>query len=150
MTFTVYRLWALSGQLLYVGCTGRLEDRLTEHRATKPWWPEVAAVSIEQHLSRDAALKAEATAIRLEEPTYNTVHHGPYVRGLFGSCRVCGAWSHHLSPWPRAFCDVCMEAWRVSLAEPTDFARARRPVDFVVRPARSAHWEDGPLSLHDQ
>jgi len=81
MTAVVYRFRDASGRLLYVGSTGSLSRRLSEHQRTKAWYGEIAAVEVAHWPNRDAAFAAEEIAIRDECPRYNIVHNrsGEYV-----------------------------------------------------------------------
>jgi hypothetical protein len=67
----LYRFWSTSGLLLYVGITKDPPKRLSQHKGDKPWWTEVATVTIENYGSREEASAAERAAIRSEEPLYN-------------------------------------------------------------------------------
>lgn len=67
----VYRLWGEEGDLLYVGVTAHLRERMWSHQAHKPWWDEVAAITVERHESRQDAERAEAKAILEEVPGKN-------------------------------------------------------------------------------
>lgn len=67
----LYRLLDPSGQLLYVGLTVDPGQRLVQHRGGKPWWSEVATITVEQHPDRASAMRAEAAAIAAESPRYN-------------------------------------------------------------------------------
>jgi hypothetical protein len=70
----LYRMFDDTGQLLYVGITGTLSQRFTNHHE-KPWWPNVADVTVEMHPNRDAVLAAEKTAIQTEKPLHNVMHN---------------------------------------------------------------------------
>lgn len=74
---TLYRLFAESGELLYVGISDRWLSRLKEHARMQPWWDEVVGVERETHPTRAAALVAERKAIQTEDPVYNTIRHTP-------------------------------------------------------------------------
>jgi predicted GIY-YIG superfamily endonuclease len=67
----VYRCWSVDRRLLYVGATNSLVQRKSHHRKRTSWWGQVAAITTEPHPNRDAALAAERTAIRNEEPLHN-------------------------------------------------------------------------------
>lgn len=67
----VYRLYDKDGALLYVGITCNLNQRFRQHARHKPWWPQVARKETEWHPARDAAARAELTAINAENPAYN-------------------------------------------------------------------------------
>ena len=70
----LYRLYGHLGELLYIGVTDNIGSRFAAHRKTKPWWSDVASMSIEVYPSRPDVLAAESEAIRLEQPRYNQVH----------------------------------------------------------------------------
>lgn len=69
----LYRLYAADGTLLYVGITHSLSARFAEHALEKPWWPEVARKTVAWCNSRTDALRAEAQAIKDEDPVHNIV-----------------------------------------------------------------------------
>lgn len=71
----LYRLRNAEGVLLYVGISSKPPQRWGQHAADKPWWPEVAGLSIEWCDSRTEALAVEAETIRVEKPLYNVVHN---------------------------------------------------------------------------
>lgn len=71
----LYRLRDSAGRLLYVGIGRDPLRRWPEHAGDKPWWPEVADLSMEWFESRTEALGAEATAIRVERPRHNVIHN---------------------------------------------------------------------------
>ena len=48
-THALYRFYATDGALLYVGITADPGTRWRAHSHDKPWWHEVANVTIEQH-----------------------------------------------------------------------------------------------------
>lgn len=70
MSNVVYRFFAVDGDLLYVGSTGRWPGRMGEHQSQRPWWGEVATVTLEHYASLDEARTAEARAIERERPAY--------------------------------------------------------------------------------
>jgi excisionase family DNA binding protein len=69
--WTLYRFYAESGDLLYIGITGQGANRWTHHSKYQPWWTEVATIRVEHHDSLDAVAAAEAEAIIAERPRYN-------------------------------------------------------------------------------
>lgn len=76
----VYIFRDAAGRVLYVGATGNLPQRLTFHGDSKPWFSEVASVSIEHFPNRGAALAREAELIEALTPPYGgrrTVCHVP-------------------------------------------------------------------------
>lgn len=68
---SVYRMFDAEGALLYVGCTAQWPLRLDQHRVGRPWWQDVATVTIESFPSREDALDAESRAIEVEHPLHN-------------------------------------------------------------------------------
>jgi predicted GIY-YIG superfamily endonuclease len=78
---SLYRFFNPAGELLYIGITNRIPRRLDEHGDDKPWYLEVARVTVEHHTDRYAALAAEKTAIKTERPKYNVVHNRSPHRG---------------------------------------------------------------------
>lgn len=73
---TLYRLFDSVGALLYVGIAGNPGRRFEQHAGNKPWWGDVAVVTLEHYPSREAASMAEADAIRAENPRHNVVWAG--------------------------------------------------------------------------
>lgn len=71
MTHVVYRCYDRDGALLYIGATGNLAKRLDKHRGSSVWHPRIARVESEPFPSLQAALAAERSAIREEQPPYN-------------------------------------------------------------------------------
>jgi hypothetical protein len=68
----VYRLYGGRDRLLYVGATNNPESRWQcLRREHAQWWPEVAYAEVTWHSTREAALVAEAVAIRDERPARN-------------------------------------------------------------------------------
>lgn len=76
---TVYRFYNSATELLYVGVTHRLDERVKQHQASKSWWPEVdqSLTTTERYMDRGMAMAVEAQAILTESPRYNTASpHG--------------------------------------------------------------------------
>lgn len=71
----LYRLFGADGELLYIGRTWNVKQRLQEHARVQPWWSEVASHTVERLSSLDALCNAEANAIARESPRYNLVRH---------------------------------------------------------------------------
>lgn len=67
----LYRFWNLADELLYVGITAKPWERWKQHRGDKPWWSEVAKVTLETFATREDVRAAELEAIRNERPRYN-------------------------------------------------------------------------------
>jgi hypothetical protein len=66
----LYRHYDKDGQLLYVGISLSAVSRLSQHKE-KPWYTEIATVTIETLPTRAHALRAERRAIWGESPRYN-------------------------------------------------------------------------------
>jgi hypothetical protein len=73
-THVVYRFFAESGELLYVGVTSNPVARFRAHEIQKSWWSEVADTTLEEYPTRQDALTAEQRAICAEMPRYNVIH----------------------------------------------------------------------------
>jgi predicted GIY-YIG superfamily endonuclease len=72
----VYRAYDADWNLLYVGCTYDLPNRLAHHRRNQsPWWEHYARITTEKHTCHARAAAAEARAIRLEQPLFNLNGH---------------------------------------------------------------------------
>jgi len=78
----VYRLYCEHEMTLYVGIASDLDRRLAQHRATKPWWPEVAIIEARLLPSRAEARALEATNIAAGAPRYNVSGRRPAVDGV--------------------------------------------------------------------
>lgn len=67
----VYRCYDLNDELVYIGSSVNIRQRIRGHVSSTPWWSEVARVESEPHPSETAARLAEALAIRTELPKRN-------------------------------------------------------------------------------
>lgn len=68
----VYRCFDADGQLLYVGCSMKPEERMKEHRKFRGWWTDrVAQITLEGFPDQASGLAAEKHAIQTEHPRYN-------------------------------------------------------------------------------
>lgn len=72
----LYRFWDVDDTLLYIGISLDPGKRWKQHREDKPWWSDVAKVTVETYPSRSAAMDAERAAIAAERPRYNVTHNG--------------------------------------------------------------------------
>ena len=68
---TLYRFFDATGQLLYVGITGRQSRRARDHRRHASWWDLASAATFERFAYRSVALAAEREAIAAERPIHN-------------------------------------------------------------------------------
>lgn len=67
---TLYRCFNAAGELIYVGITDDLPNRLKRHRV-RPWWGEVDRVKQRRYASRDEARREEVRLILRYLPAYN-------------------------------------------------------------------------------
>ena len=72
---TLYRFFATDGFLLYIGVTQRTPERWARHAYDKPWWREVATITLAQFATRGEAEQAERRAIAIEQPLHNHAHN---------------------------------------------------------------------------
>lgn len=86
----LYRFWNAEDVLLYVGITCNPAKRLERHKGEKPWWNEIASITMEHFTDRASLREAERAAIETEEPLYN-IRHAPPRRtcSLVWICDVC-------------------------------------------------------------
>jgi predicted GIY-YIG superfamily endonuclease len=87
----VYRLYAMDGELLYVGIGRNPMARWAAH-AEQPWWSEVHRFTVAWFATRAEAVDEERRALRNEAPAHNiqgTPRHG-LVTGA-GVRRALGA-----------------------------------------------------------
>jgi predicted GIY-YIG superfamily endonuclease len=71
----LYRFFDVEDRLLYIGITAGLPQRLMRHADGKPWWLQVAKITVEVMPGRAEVLAAERAAIRAERPLYNIRHN---------------------------------------------------------------------------
>ncbi len=77
MMTSLYRHFDRNGRLLYVGISKNAVARLGGHKRNASWYPDIRNVTIANYPSRDAALRAEARAIRTENPIHNAMRPAP-------------------------------------------------------------------------
>ena len=77
MMTSLYRHFDRDGRLLYVGISKNAIARLGDHKRKASWYPDIRNVSIASYPNRDAALRAEARAIRTENPIHNAMRPAP-------------------------------------------------------------------------
>jgi len=90
----LYRHYNADGDLLYVGISLSAVHRLSQHRCGASWYDQIARVDVTRFASRAEAAKAEADAIRTENPLYNKAGTGkPRERILCKPPKApCGGW----------------------------------------------------------
>lgn len=67
----VYRFYAEDKEALYVGVTSGTALRWVDHRRSSPWWSEAKYVAVSFYGTYEAAVVAEAAAIKVERPCFN-------------------------------------------------------------------------------
>lgn len=72
---SVYVYQDIAGRVIYVGITDRGGKRGEEHSRSSAWWNDVASMSVLHCSSREHALAAERTLIRLLKPPNNVIHN---------------------------------------------------------------------------
>jgi hypothetical protein len=112
--FYVYRLWAANGTCLYVGCAGergprRVGSRLSDHRRTKSWWPQVARIEVASLASAIEIIIEERRQVEALNPMHNKKLRRycgqghdltlPDARNDEGACRACHrVWGRQREP----------------------------------------------------
>jgi hypothetical protein len=91
----LYRYFDKDDRLLYVGISFHAAARASQHKADKPWWPQSVRMEIEHLPTREAALAAEANAIRTEAPLHNVMGNrgskATFGTGPVWRCEKCRA-----------------------------------------------------------
>lgn len=75
----LYRHYAKTGELLYVGITVDPLQRWSAHSREKEWAEQVSRIELQWFEKRWQALTAERDAIRDENPRWNATRVTPYV-----------------------------------------------------------------------
>lgn len=71
----LYRCFDEADDLLYVGISRQVKNRLYFHSLNSPWYKEVTKVTHQNFNSRVEAQLAEAAAIKIEEPKHNAIRN---------------------------------------------------------------------------
>jgi excisionase family DNA binding protein len=71
----LYRFYDAHDRLLYVGLTANPGSRWQAHSHDKPWWAQVARVTVEHFDGREEVEAAEVAAIKTEKPLHNVAHN---------------------------------------------------------------------------
>ena len=100
----LYRFFSHDDALLYIGISCTPGSRWSSHSVDKPWWEEVAKITVRAFQSRQAALDAERAAIKAEAPRYNVQHNGNGNGG--GNGHQQPAEEHRCEPRPFNVGDV--------------------------------------------
>jgi hypothetical protein len=67
----VYRFYGADDELLYIGCSRNVSERIRVHMANQPWAGDIVRHTIDWYPSRAEAYVAEQQAILAESPRYN-------------------------------------------------------------------------------
>jgi hypothetical protein len=73
--FTVYRMYDISNQLLYIGHSESALGRLGEHAEKQPFWPDVCVITLEKYDTYQGMRHAEEMAIQNEVPLHNKIKY---------------------------------------------------------------------------
>lgn len=135
-THVVYRLFDSDRQLLYVGRSGHLRDRLDEHSRRQPWWHLVAGLSWERCSSQADSVAREAAAIRCEAPRFNVQPGAAGAREamVMTTCRL-----------PRELHERLHRAARMEMRSVSDLQR-----DLLFQGLRDRPYYAGTQGVVDQ
>lgn len=118
-THALYRFHATDGTLLYVGITADPGARWRKHAHEKPWWHDVATITVETHPNRAAVLQAERAAIITEQPRYNVVHNrGQLTLPIASDDTFYSRWAEQATEMPDDCHDICVPAGTLSVYYP--------------------------------
>lgn len=71
-SFALYRAFDSQGDLLYVGITFSVGNRMSGHAKTSEWWDFFSYMTVERNFStREELVDAEERAILMERPRFN-------------------------------------------------------------------------------
>jgi len=70
----LYRHFGKSGNLLYVGISMSVLNRIVQHERNSKWFSNLGHITIQEFESRLLAEKAERIVIKTEKPPYNIVY----------------------------------------------------------------------------
>jgi len=70
----LYRHFDKSGNLLYVGISMSVLNRIAQHERSSKWFSNIDHISIQKFESRALAEKAEQIIIKAEKPFHNIVY----------------------------------------------------------------------------
>lgn len=68
----LYRAYAADGTLLYIGISWVPDARAEQHKSSSEWHSRMAKYTVDWFESRMDAVAAEAAAVRVEKPLYNS------------------------------------------------------------------------------
>ena len=76
----LYRQFDKNDNLLYVGVSLSVIQRLSQHKTCSPWYHKIAKITVETFNSRKEVLAAEKKAILEEHPRYNKYRPKPKLK----------------------------------------------------------------------
>lgn len=132
----LYRFYDAAGALLYVGITLDPVARWRQHRDDKPWWTDVAHITVDTYPDRATVLDAERAAITRERPLHNVQHNrGPATHtlteqndimlALIGADPADGPFGSQASHMPDDCHEHCVRAGICSIYYPFVWRRGR-------------------------
>jgi predicted GIY-YIG superfamily endonuclease len=71
----LYRYYSADNELLYVGISKSVFERLSQHKANAKWFKDSVRVEYINYPDRKSALLAEEHAIKTENPKFNITHN---------------------------------------------------------------------------
>lgn len=132
-TTALYRAYSVTDQLLYVGISLSVMQRLSQHKTSSAWFKGASRIEVEWYPSRKAALEAELIAIRNEQPIYNKAgaveREEPHVARQF---HIGGSMSDLL---------FGVKAWLRMVGKWEDQAKAEQSIVMSLR-----HWKQAELN----
>lgn len=78
----VYIMYTAYDELLYVGISNNLRNRLSSHYRDKKWISEVARIDVEEHPDEAAARDRERFLIEERGPVYNIVYQDEGIKNV--------------------------------------------------------------------
>ena len=129
----LYRAYSQTDQLLYVGISLSVMNRLSQHKTSSAWFKKASRVEVEWHPTKKAALEAELIAIRNENPIYNKAgaiaREEPHVARDF---HIGGSMSDLV---------FGVKAWVRLVTRWEDHAKAEQSIVMSLR-----HWKHAELN----
>lgn len=71
MNFILYRQYDSDDNLLYIGISLTVFERISQHKVQSEWFHRICKITLERFKSREQLCKAEKAAIRKEKPLFN-------------------------------------------------------------------------------
>ena len=74
MGAVIYRMYNRMGDLLYIGKSVRIDERIHDHANNKEWWKEISNITLE-HVDPENLDELEILYIQRENPLYNKIRY---------------------------------------------------------------------------